>query len=371
MSSKRPKDDEHSSLPNYNSRWVIPPPEPIDTTKINSDGGTFLQLDNGRIIEYFVCGSTSNNDSSTTVLVDCHGGNFTGQAFGTFPTWVEQCQRLKWKVISLSVPGMGYSTIQPERIIRDWPKTDLLPVLRREKVQKFIVTGISFGCPHAMATAVMFAKQKEHQEGGKDDNNDNEYGGIECIGMGLRVPYMGSETCTSLNLKNHISLGYTSRSANTSMWSHYYARLITSFSSQPSKAFEPTGCLVTMFIECLNPGANQNLKRLMTDHPNLIPILKVAMDRSVIHTTQGILYNYTNETLIHHGFDVTDIPKTLPLLVWYATDDEDCPPSHGEWLTSNAHFQNVTKRILSEYGHIGGAFIDHPAFLEELANIFK
>ncbi len=51
------------------------------------------------------------------------------------------------------------------------------------------------------------------------------------------------------------------------------------------------------------------------------------------------------------------------VVVWYAADDGDCPPSHGEWLAKHFHAKT---RVFDGYGHIGGAFIDHHEFIEEL-----
>ena len=51
------------------------------------------------------------------------------------------------------------------------------------------------------------------------------------------------------------------------------------------------------------------------------------------------------------------------VVVWYAADDEDTPPSHGEWLAK--HYKANT-RVFEGYGHFGGASIDHPQFLAEL-----
>ena len=84
------------------------------------------------------------------------------------------------------------------------------------------------------------------------------------------------------------------------------------------------------------------------------------------HLHQGILYNYATDALLDHGLDVEEIRPDLPVVVWYATDDEDCPPAHGAWLASGAHFTQCTTRVFRGYGHVGAAFIDHPTFLEAL-----
>ncbi|VEU40692.1 unnamed protein product [Pseudo-nitzschia multistriata] len=366
MSEKEKTKSDHSFLPESSSMWAIRPyPDPIDTSLIEADGGKWIRLDDGRVVEYFVSGSSSPD---ARVLVDCPGGNCTGRLFSAVPAHVGAAEELNYKVVSVSVPGFGYSSIQPGRRIKDWPITDLLPVLKKEKVGEFLVTGTSFGTCHALATAWQFAEEKE--TGGKHES------GVSCIGMGLRVPYLGSESCKQLELENHLSIGYTSTSANTSLIGTVIARLFTSFASRPGDAFEKPGRLMSAFVNLLNPGALAKLERLMTDHHHLMKTCKVDMERCVAHSDQGILYNYATDTLLDHGFLVTEIWKDLPVVVWYAEDDEDCPPSHGKWIANKHadntdkdepnHFTNVSSRVFAEFGHIGTAFLNHDEFLREL-----
>eukprot|EP00536_Pseudo-nitzschia_multiseries_P005199 jgi/Psemu1/303171/fgenesh1_kg.95_\ len=299
--------------------------------------------------------------------------------FGAVPSWVGAVESLDLRVVSVSVPGFGYSSIQPGRKINDWPVTDLLPVLKREKVEKFMVTGTSFGTCHALATARVFANATTTTTTTTANNNDNKSEndfGVSCIGMGLRVPYLGSESCKQLDLENHISVGYTSVSANTSLIGTITARLFTSFASKPGDAFEKPGPLMRAFVNLLNPGALDKLELLMSEYPDFMNTCRVEMDRSVVHSTQGILYNYATDTLIDHGFLVTDIRADLPVVVWYADDDEDCPPSHGRWIANKNedntdkescnHFTDVVSRAFNKYGHLGTAFVDHDEFLKEL-----
>jgi len=354
-----PKKDrnDHSPLPERTSCWAIRPyPDLIDPSKIEADGGKWIRLDDGRIVEYFLSGSSS---SDATILVDCPGGNCTGHMFSALTSWTDAAKSLNYKVISVSYPGFGYSSIHPGRKIKDWPVTDLLPILQKENVEEFVVTGISFGSCHALATAWHFANDNE-----KYDNS-----GLTCIGLGLRVPYLGSESCKKLDLENHITVGYTSISANTSLFRTIIARLFTAFASKPGDAFEKPGPLMRAFVNCLNPGALDKLELLMTEYPDLMNTCKVEMDRCVVHSDQGILYNYATDTLVNHGFDVTEIQSHLPVYVWYAGDDEDCPPSHGKWIASTNtdiyyHFTNVSYREFNLYGHTGTAFVDHGEFLK-------
>jgi pimeloyl-ACP methyl ester carboxylesterase len=352
---------EHASLPRYESRWAFSLPPPINTSDIEADGGKWVQLADGRIVEYFICGSTSPD---ATVLLDCHGGNCSGKFFSSIPEWLEKCEKdqLNLKVISLSQPGFGYSTILPERKIADWPMMDVLPILKMENVNEFLVTGISFGTCHAMAVASTFAPSNV---------NDKHDDLPKCLGMGLRAPYLGSDSCKRLDLDNHLNIGFTSKSANTTFIGHMIASAFLSTQEKPSSTFDEPGFMLKTLIRCLNPGLLENLERLKKDYSDLMERTAIAMDRSVIHSTIGCMYNYSTETLLDHGFDIDSIRKDLPVVIWYAKDDEDCPPTHGEYLSSGKHFVKCTEsstHVFEGYGHVGCAFVDHPQFLEDLVS---
>lgn len=324
---------EHASLPTYDSRWSIAPPLAIQTSNIEADGGRWIILNDGRIVEYFVCGSDSPDAS---ILVDCHGGSFTAKFFSTMDDWVDICakEKLNLRVISASQPGFGYSTIQPGRKLIDWPMTDLLPILKKENVKEFMVTGVSFGSPHACAVATTFGKKVES-------------GDLPtCLAIGLRVPYLGSESCSRLGLNNH--LHYTSQSANTSIFGTMLARSFMSTQTSPGSMFNEPGMGIKLLSQCVNPGSLDNIQRLKEElGAETTEILATGCNRSVVHSVQGTMYNYAIDTLLDHGFDVQDIPENIPLVVWYADDDEDCPPSHGEYLASGKCYKNVQKKQLA------------------------
>mmetsp|Transcript_20778 Transcript_20778/g.45234 ORF Transcript_20778/g.45234 Transcript_20778/m.45234 type:complete len:134 (+) Transcript_20778:248-649(+) len=117
------------------------------------------------------------------------------------------------------------------------------------------------------------------------------------------------------------------------------------------------------------------IELLVSEKPDVMNICKAEMDRSVVHSAQGILYNYATDTLIDHGFLVTEIRTNLPVLVWYADDDEDFPPTHGKWIANKNsdntdkdncnHFTNVSSRVFNKYGHTGTALVDREEFLKE------
>jgi hypothetical protein len=58
------------------------------------------------------------------------------------------------------------------------------------------------------------------------------------------------------------------------------------------------------------------------------------------------------------------------IVVWYATNDADCPPSHSEWLINHC-FPGCRHRALAGYGHYRGAFLETKVFIDELIECSK
>ena len=152
----------------------------------------------------------------------------------------------------------------------------------------------------------------------------------------------------------------------------YHAYDFMTTQDSPSSALDSPGFVLKTFMNCVNPGVIENLERVKTNYANLIPFIGAGMDRSVTHSTLGCMYNYATDVLLDHGYDIEDVPKDLPLVVWYAKDDEDCPMKHGEYLSSGEHFINCSNtRVFEGFGHVGGAFIDHPKFLEDVLSTIQ
>ena len=167
---------------------------------------TNLNAHEHRIIEYFVCGSERKD---ARILVYCHGANGTGKMFSSFPKWVQKVKDLNVKVIAVTQPGCGYSSIHIGRHIGNWPRDDLQPVLVAEGVGgKFTVSGISLGAPHALAVAHYF-------------------GAARVSGMGLQVPFVSMPFSEDLGLVEGMShTGYTSTDYNTSVVGNLIARFV-------------------------------------------------------------------------------------------------------------------------------------------------
>lgn len=193
-----------------------------------------------------------------------------------------------------------------------------------------------------------------------------DFGGAGRVkALGLRVPYIGRPASKELGLPNgQVNLGFTSRSANTSFLGNLKATQFAAMNKNPASFFDAPSCALRTVMRCAGMRKTvRQMDTLLREHRDLVEGFKKDMTRGVVHSTQGWLYMCCTDTLLDTGFDVRDIKADLPMVVWYAADDEDCPPKHGAWLVQ--HFKPKS-RVLSGLGHVGGAFLDYPQFLEEL-----
>ena len=132
-------------------------PPKIDPQKILQDGGHYVQLSDGRIVEYFVYGDVE----SDRVLVQINGSQGTAKLFTELPS-NQVLRDLHIKGLAVTVPGFGFSSPQYDRKIGNWPKDDLAPVLEVEGVTgNFMVEGTSYGTSHAMAVMHHFGDRVE------------------------------------------------------------------------------------------------------------------------------------------------------------------------------------------------------------------
>lgn len=263
---------------------------------IEAEGGKHVRAKDGRIIEYFICGSER---ADARVLVYCHGSMSTGKMFGTLPKWVAKAKSLNVKVIAITQPGGGYSSIQPGRRIENWPRDDLQPVLAAEGVNgAFATSGASLGTAHALAVA-------------------QHFGATRVTGLGLQVPFVSMPFSKELGLS--VALPYiprfTSTSLNTSVLSNLKARFILWMFKDPK------------------PGNRLRKKPNCSDTE-----AKFAddLDRSGHFRGLGMLYTWASET-IRSGVDPRQIKGIENVVVWYGATDKFCPPSHGKWL--GEHFR--------------------------------
>lgn len=137
-------------------------PPPIDAAKILEAGGKFVQLPDGRVVEYYVYGSARQD---ARIFLQINGSNGSGRIYHLMPPIVKVLRDRNVRGISISVPGHGLSTNHPFRKIGEWPKDDVEPVLKAEGVPEnspLIVEGTSFGSSHAMAVMHHFGERITH-----------------------------------------------------------------------------------------------------------------------------------------------------------------------------------------------------------------
>eukprot|EP00931_Biecheleriopsis_adriatica_P042841 TRINITY_DN24448_c0_g1_i1.p1 TRINITY_DN24448_c0_g1~~TRINITY_DN24448_c0_g1_i1.p1 ORF type:complete len:349 (+),score=46.10 TRINITY_DN24448_c0_g1_i1:50-1048(+) len=318
------------------------PPRPIATSDIEADGGKWIETADGRIVEYFVAGSQKPD---ATVLVDCPGGYMTGKEFLKFPSWIAKCEQLNFKVIGISVPGFGYSTIQPGRKVANWPKDDVAPVLEKEGVSKFVVMGCSLGSVHAMAIAHHF--------------------GMRVQKLGLRVPYISNDTCDSLGIARRPDTGIRSEDANSMS---LMAQALIGSAGSSADAFEssPSWFMKALTTVMNGSAAIDQITKLQEVDIELCKLAASEMRRSEVHNGQGALWNYTSDTMLELGFDFREI-KTEKVAIWYSADDLDCPSEHAQQII--AYLKPKHTREFTGTGHTGGAFLEMPAFLQTLHDL--
>ena len=136
----------------------------VDPAAIIAKGTRCVHAEDERIVGYSVTGST-RADARTVVA-------------GYFPvaeepaSWTAAYGSLNVRMINVSLPGLGMSSLHPGRRVADWPSTNLDPILEAEGVEDFHVYGVSYGTIHALAVA-------------------QHHGPDRVRTMGLRVPYFG------------------------------------------------------------------------------------------------------------------------------------------------------------------------------------
>lgn len=102
-----------------------------------------VKLGHGRTLSYAIYGSPIPR----TTIFYMHGfpsSRFEGKL------WHSACAKHNIRLIAPDRPGMGASTMQPNRSILDWP-ADVLFLAGHLKVSQFYVLGVSGGAPYALA----------------------------------------------------------------------------------------------------------------------------------------------------------------------------------------------------------------------------
>ena len=309
----------------------------VDPAAIIAKGTRWVHAEDGRIVEYSVTGST-RADARTVVA-----GYF---AVTDEPaSWTEAYGSLNVRMINVSLPGLGMSSLHPGRKVADWPRTDLDPILEAEGVEDFHVYGVSYGTIHAMAVA-------------------QHHGPERVRTMGLRVPYFGLPLSGELGLPDGqprlpVTEEVQRNTLEARRWRAGFGRSMGLPVDERDQHLEPPEALQALEEAMAEPAA-QSFAALSRDHPEELGALtgnKIPLE--------SLMYMMARDVALDlPGLDPRNVRLSGDrVVVWYAADDEDCPASHGKWLAE--HFGART-RVFEGYGHLGGAVIDHPGFLREL-----
>lgn len=302
---------------------TIPGQPEIDYTateaQIEADGGKHVRAKDGRIIEYFISGSER---ADARVLVLCHGALCTGKIMAhTDSEWLAKLNSLNIKIIAVTQPESGYSTIQPGRRIENWPRDDLQPVLAAEGVDTFAVGGVSFGSLHATAVARYF-------------------GPARVTALGLQVPMVAFPFSKEIGLCDpQKDVGYTSTSLNTSVSGNLLARVIRSMLKNPGDLMRKKPGFIERWYSALTQGRKG--QKAMDDRAafqksDFGALFAADLDRSAHKRGLGAVYMMASDTM-RSGADPREIKGIDNVVVWYAAADAICPPSHGKWLAE--HFK--------------------------------
>ena len=269
-------------------------PLPFDEKALINDGGKYALTDEGRKVEYFVFG---NLDPKSKVIICIHGSGPEAKSEVDFN--VNSCKELGLKGIAISLPGYGYSDINPGRQVVNWPKEDLACVLKKEGVDKFMIMGHSQGTVHAMAAAYCYP--------------------IRCEGFGLNAPLLPSKISKEVGVV--VAIGSDSL-PNTETIQKLYMAWYFGLMHLSLVTFSPWLPLKAVKIE----PSSESFK-----------IMRNTIKRAVIRGSIGIAYESAHDVCFDWGFDPRDI-KNDNICIWHAADDKLCPPEIGIWLKD--YFQN-------------------------------
>eukprot|EP00930_Biecheleria_cincta_P017112 TRINITY_DN13698_c0_g1_i1.p1 TRINITY_DN13698_c0_g1~~TRINITY_DN13698_c0_g1_i1.p1 ORF type:complete len:347 (+),score=54.42 TRINITY_DN13698_c0_g1_i1:53-1093(+) len=130
------------------------PAPKVTAIDIERAGHKFVELPDGRKLEYVVCG-----DPDGVPVVFTHGYLSSCRAS---EARAELCRKNGIKWIAVSQPGFGLSDVYPDfrqRPLTDWPQ-DVLAVLDHEQIDKVHLMGTSAGCVHAAALAYYLPRSR-------------------------------------------------------------------------------------------------------------------------------------------------------------------------------------------------------------------
>ena len=184
--------------------------------------------------------------------------------------------------------------------------------------------------------------------------------------MGLRVPYFGLPLSAELGLPDGqprlpVTEEVQRNTLEARRWRIGFGRSMGLPVDERGQNLDAPEAFQALQEAMAEPGA-RSFAAMSRDYPEELR----AMTGSTI-PLESLTYMMARDVALDlPGLDPRNVTLSGDrVVVWYAPDDEDCPPSHGKWLAE--HFGART-RVFEGYGHLGGALIDHPGFLRELTD---
>mmetsp|Transcript_38969 Transcript_38969/g.70943 ORF Transcript_38969/g.70943 Transcript_38969/m.70943 type:complete len:332 (-) Transcript_38969:44-1039(-) len=309
-------------------------------SQIVTSGGKSVRTADGRTVEYSVEGS---NAPDAKIFVSAYVSN---HLLRVPKKWPAAYERLKIRAITISLPGLGHSSLRPGGRISEWPHSDLEPILKAEGVAgPFTMWGMSYGTLYAMAVA-------------------QEFGPNRVQALGLRVPYVPLPVSDEYGLPvGQPELPCTEEVLADTL----KVRLTRGGLGMVFSAFTAPGPAMRSLMQMGLLGAQgKAMMDFTSDFPEEAAYLNEGIKENM--SMEATMYMMAKDVALDcPGLDPRriDLPSDR-IVVWYAADDSDCPPSHGEWL---ANHMQAKKRVFDGYGHPGGCLIDMDAFFETLARL--
>jgi pimeloyl-ACP methyl ester carboxylesterase len=329
-----------------------------DPSHIVAAGGKYITTNEGRIVEYSVHGKCDDNDVNVPVIVNPYcaeylifgkGHEEDGNSDELEPP--VNFSNVDYKIISISLPGIGHSDLHPGHRVAKWPQTDLLPILQQENVTgKFHMCGTSLGTLYAVATAQAF--------------------GSRIASLGLRVPFLPLPLSEPLGLPNGQPTFPTSQELAKNTWTVRTTRFLL---EKIVTIFANPGRWTLWFMKNGLFGSEHiGTSKFYEDYPKEAAYLQKLVAHFPADTMMHLMAK--DVALDAPGVDYREISsQDIPMdqrIVWYAADDHDCPPSHGKWL-AEVGWQGCHNRVFDGYDHYGGSFLDYEEFMDTLIRIGK
>ena len=312
----------------------------VDPSIIDKSGGKWIRTSSdNRIVEYSVHGNLDNPNAP--ILITSYVAEYL--LMGDRRT--SQFAHGNFKVISVSIPGLGNSDFHPGHKISEWPSTDLEPILKQEKIDgPFSVWGFCLGALYAMSVAQYF-------------------GPARVASLGLRVPFLPLSLSQELGLPQGKPTLPTSKEV---LQNTFPVKMCRFFMGIAISIMTSSSSLLCYLMKSGLFGSSfASMARLRLDHPKESLYMQRLMENFGV---EAMLHAMAKDVVL----DCPDVdPRKIKLksnriVVWYAKDDDDTPPSHGKWLAEECFPSCKIRAMETGYGHLGGGLLDMSTFYKQL-----